>query len=172
MSVKTGKRPSGAENRKRRSAKLEAALAESGQLQRNYIERFGRAPADPSELMSWLAKVGGVLVEEALSIPDQRERHKAVANLYAKIGLVSSKSQFAGRVESIERKLADLAGPKSHIEATAVGVPVETTVIPARGTPLWNAWQARGALPSDGANVVEAPETSRAYRALADKEPT
>jgi hypothetical protein len=125
--------------------------------------------------MSWLALIGGALVEEALTIAEMEKRHKVVANLIAKIGLVSSKTQFASRVEAIEKRLAELASPtvqSAHAPAIDNGVADAPIVVPARGTPLWRAWQSRGALPADGANVVEAPETSRAYRALAEKERT
>jgi hypothetical protein len=163
------KRPSGAQNRKAKAARLVAQQAVV-----DYEAVVGKPPLkDASEAVAWAARVGVLLIDESLRDPTltPNERRKTVANLIAKVGLVANKSMFAGRIEAIEQRLAELAQPAVATRQQPVAVEAPPIAVPARGTPLRAVWEASGRMPPAGPNVIEAPIGSRAYNILLSKEP-
>lgn len=165
MSREKSKRPSGSQNRQASAKRLAEALERKDAIEiTDYAALLGPPPLDDaSRSVEWAAKVGTQLIWETLRDPSLTtpERRKTVANLIARVGLVSSKSQFAGRIAAIERRLATESAPTaSKVVEEPSDKPLQ---VPARGTALHAAWEARGEIPAEGVNVIEVPSTSRTY---------
>lgn len=131
--------------------------------------RLGPPPLDPVATIAWANAAGAVLLWETLTDTqiDARERRRVAADLIAKIGMTHSRAHVEARLAEIERKVYG-AQPDNASKVDKV------MIIPARGTPLYDAWLARGDIPTqapEGVSICEEPPTSRLYqRMLAEEE--
>lgn len=118
--------------------------------------------------IAWANSAGALLLWETLTDQeiDARERRRVAADLIAKIGMTHSRAHVEARIAQLERKIYGAQ------QDTASKVD-KVIIIPARGTPLYDAWLARGEIPTEapeGMTICEEPPTSRLYKRMLAQE--
>lgn len=172
------KQKSGAQKRRERREREEAARravascvdGADGALPPHLqqYERLGPPPLDPVCTIAWANAAGALLLWETLTDTqiDARERRRVAADLIAKIGMTHSRAHVEATVAKLERKIYG-AGQDAASKRQKV------ITIPKRGTALYEAWQARGEIPTEapeGVLICEEPPTSRLFKCMEAEE--